>query len=73
MLRIANLRCNLHREIRIVLTGKQLFCKFIKYFSQLTGMVLTHSKYDGLSDFISDGISERIIQKRLAENAVGFI
>ena len=71
LLSVRDVARDLHREVRPVSTGPQLVRHFIQDLNYFSCMVLTNREGNRLSELTGDGIAQAMLQKRLAEGAVG--
>src|SRR6185437_4400543 len=71
LLRVGHRTGDLHRKVGLVLAGKQAVGHNVEDLRQLSRVVLADREDDGLADFATDRITQRVLQKRLAQNQIG--
>jgi len=71
LLRLGNLRRDLHGEVGVVFSGKHPVGHLVENLREPGGVILADGKHERLSDLAADGIAQRVFEKRLAEKLVG--
>ncbi|WP_297927298.1 hypothetical protein, partial [Metallibacterium sp.] len=71
LLRIGDLRGDLHREIRLVLAGEHARGHLVEDLRELESVVLADGEQDGFADFAADRIAQCMLQEGLAQQLVG--
>jgi hypothetical protein len=70
LLRVADLRCYLYREIGLVFAGEHLVRHQIQNLHQFGGMMLADREDDRLT-LAADRVAQGILQKYIAEHLIG--